>query len=75
MIAAFWIFAVIACIPSSMYMKVNNGYCYGHFPKEWTIKAYSVWYATQVFVALFLMVMLYSRVVRYGLSQILLPTL
>lgn len=64
MIIAFWILAAIACIPNTMYMRVNNGYCYEKFPKEWVTKAYTLWNTTQVFVALLLMVTLYSRVVR-----------
>lgn len=64
MIIAFWILAAIACIPNTMYMRVNNGYCSEKFPKEWVTKAYTLWNTTQVFVALLLMVTLYSRVVR-----------
>ena len=64
MIIAFWIVAAIACIPNTMYMRVNNGHCHETFPKEWVIKAYTLWNTTQVFVALLLMVTLYSRVVR-----------
>ena len=64
MIIAFWIFAAIACIPNSMYMRVNNGHCHETFPKERVTKAYTLWNTTQVFVALLLMVTLYSRVVR-----------
>ena len=64
MIIAFWILAAIACIPNTMYMRVNNGHCYEKFPKEWVTKAYTLWNTTQVFVALLLMVTLYSRVVR-----------
>ena len=64
MIIAFWILAAIACIPNIMYMRVNNGHCYEKFPKEWVTKAYILWNTTQVFVALLLMVTLYSRVVR-----------
>lgn len=64
MITAFWVGAVIVCIPNTIHIKLNDGHCYENFPEEWTNTAYTVWITILVFVALLLMVILYSRVVR-----------